>query len=186
VTEVVGEVADGYFVHPFHTPEYLQKVTLPALRRGLAKAGRTREDLEISCQLIIASGETEEELERARAGAKAQIAFYGSTPAYRPVLECAGRGELQTELNRLSKQGKWLEMAGLVDDDLLDEIAVVGPRNEIAGKLCVRCERFADRVSLLAPFSPDVDEWADVVGELRRVPPSHRNRRLEDSSDPER
>jgi hypothetical protein len=77
-------------------------------------------------------------------------------------------------------------MAGLVDDDLLDEIAVVGPRNEIAGKLCVRCERFADRVSLLAPFSPDVDEWADVVGELRRVPPSHRNRRLEDSSDPER
>jgi probable F420-dependent oxidoreductase len=174
MTEVVGEVADGYFVHPFHTPEYVQKVTLPALQRGLAKAGRRHEELEISCQLIIASGETEEELERARAGAKAQIAFYGSTPAYRPVLECLGRGELQTELNRLSKQGKWLEMAGLIDNDLLDKIAVVGPRNGIAAKLRARCERFADRVSLLAPSSPDADEWADVVGELRQVPLSDR------------
>ena len=170
MTEVVGEVADGYFVHPFHTPEFIQKVTLPALQRGLAKAGRTHRDLEISCQFIIASGETEEELEGAKAGAKAQISFYGSTPAYRPVLECLGRGELQTELNRLSKQGKWLEMAGLVDNDLLDEIAVVGSRHEIAAKLRVRCEGFADRVSLLAPFSPGVDDWAEVVGELKQVP----------------
>jgi probable F420-dependent oxidoreductase len=166
MTEVVGEVADGFFVHPFHTAEFVREVTLPALEKGLARAGRRRDDFEISCQLILAVGESDEELEAAKNGARAQISFYGSTPAYRPVLECVGRGELQDELNAMSKQGRWLEMASRIDDDLLSRIAVVGRRKEIATKLRERCSGFADRVSLVAPFAPDPDLWSDIVRDL--------------------
>ncbi len=165
MTEVVGEVADGFFVHPFHTVESVAKVTLPALERGLSKSGRSLSDLEISCQMILVTGHDEEELVAARNGARAQISFYGSTPAYRPVLECHGRGDLQDELNRMSKEGKWLEMAALIDDDLLEKIAVVAPRDEIAAKVRARCGDWAGRVSLVSHFSkPDLLE--DVVAEL--------------------
>ena len=167
MTEVVGEVADGLFVHPFHTPEFIQQCTLPALEKGLATSGRTRSDFAISCQVIIAAGDSAEELENAKNGARAQISFYASTPAYRPVLDSIGRGELQPELKRLSKEGKWLEMAGRIDADLLDQIAVIGRPDEIAGKLRDRCGEFADRVSPIAPFSPDADWLSNVVRELK-------------------
>ncbi len=167
MTEVVGEVADGLFVHPFHTRRSAEEITLPAIDRGLATAGRERGDLEISCQMILVTGADEEQFVAARNGARAQISFYGSTPAYRPVLECHGRGELQDELNRLSKQGKWLEMAGLIDDDLLNEIAVVAARDEVAAKVRARCGDWASRVSLIA-HGAEPDLLDDVVSELAR------------------
>jgi probable F420-dependent oxidoreductase len=167
MTEVAGEVADGFFVHPFHTPEFIERVTLPALERGFAKSARTRDRFEISCQAIIASGTTEAEFENAKNIARAQLSFYGSTPAYRSVLDCHGWGDLHEELNRLSRQGGWLEMAGLIDDEVLEAIAVVGAPREIAAKLRARCGKFADRVSLVAPYEPDPGRWVDVVRELR-------------------
>lgn len=166
MTEVVGEVGDGFFVHPFQTRESIEQLTLPSLDRGLARSGRSRDDFSISCQVILAVGETEEELATARNGARAQISFYGSTPAYRPVLESIGRGDLQDELKAMSKQGKWLEMAGLIDDELLDRIAIVGRGDEIADKLRARCGDFAARVSLMAPFAPDANLWAEIVKSL--------------------
>lgn len=166
MTEVAGEVGDGYFVHPFHTRDYLERTTLPALARGFARGGPTRERFEVSCQVIVAAGDDDATLERAVSGAKAQISFYASTPAYRPVLESLGRGDLQQELNALSKRGAWLEMAGRIDDALLDQIAVVGRRTEVAAKLRARCAGIADRVSLVSPYAPDPDLWADVVAAL--------------------
>jgi probable F420-dependent oxidoreductase len=167
MTEVVGEVADGFLVHPFHTPEFISEVTLPALERGLARAGRKRENFEIGTQLILALADDDESLEAAKNGARAQISFYGSTPAYRPVLECIGRGDLQEELNRMSKAGRWLEMAGRIDDELLEKIAVVGSRRDAAAKILARCDGQADRVSFIAPFAPDPDLWADVVRDVK-------------------
>ena len=167
MTEVVGEVADGFFVHPFHTPEYIETVTRPRLAQGLEQGGREAGELEVSCQLIVATGSNEEEIEAAKNGARAQISFYGSTPAYRPVLDCIGRGDLQEELNFMSKKGQWLEMAGRVDDELLERIAVVGHRSEIAGKVRDRCAGIADRVSLVSPFAPDERLWSDIVEDLR-------------------
>jgi probable F420-dependent oxidoreductase len=167
MTEVAGEVADGFFVHPFHTEESIRQLTRPALERGLARAGRARADITVACQAIIASGATEEELVNAKNMARAQISFYGSTPAYRPVLDCHGWGDLHVELNRLSKRGEWLAMAGLIDDSVLEAIAVVGAPGEIAAALRRRCEKFADRVSLVAPYAPDPAHWADVVQALK-------------------
>jgi probable F420-dependent oxidoreductase len=150
MTEVVGEVADGFLVHPFHSTDFLRAATLPALERGLATSGRKRSDLEISCQVILATGENEQEMKAAKDGARAQISFYGSTPAYRPVLEQHGQGGLHEELNALSKKGGWLEMAGLID------------------QLRGRYEGLVDRLSLLAPFAPDERDWADIVAALKR------------------
>lgn len=169
MTEVVGEVADGFFVHPFHSVDFLTSSSLPALQRGLDRARRARSDFEIAAQAIIVTGRNDEEFERSRNGARAQISFYGSTPAYRPVLDHIGRGELQTELNRLSKQGQWLEMAGLIDDDLLDRIAVVAPRDEVARKLAERYGGLVDRISLVSPMAPDEGLWEDVVRDLADV-----------------
>jgi len=166
MTEVAGEVADGFFVHPFHTERSLAEITLPAFERGRERSVRG-DGFAIACQLIVAAGDTDEEQERARNLARAQIAFYGSTPAYRGVLACHGWEDLHTELNRLSKRGEWLAMAGRIDADILETIAVVGRTDEIAAEVRRRCAGFADRVSLVAPAMPDPERWADVVRDLR-------------------
>jgi probable F420-dependent oxidoreductase len=148
-TEVAGEVGDGFFVHPFHSPEFLRAATLPALERGLARAGRARRDYTVSCQTIVAMGADAKQVESARRKARGQISFYGSTPSYRGLLEQHGRPELQPELNRLSKQGRWAEMAGLVDDALFDAIAVSGTPAEVGRRLRERNAAFADRTTLM-------------------------------------
>lgn len=167
MTEVVGEVADGYFVHPFHTQAFLRDTTTPALERGLATAGRSRKDFQVACQVIVAIGETEEELEHSKNAARAHISFYGSTPAYRPVLESIGRGGVQDELNALSKRGGWLEMAGLIDDEILEQVAVVGRPSEIADQVRDRYAGFADRIALISQTALEPERWLEVVTALR-------------------
>jgi probable F420-dependent oxidoreductase len=168
MTEMAGEVADGFIVHPFHTRESLLRAVLPALGRGLARAGRTRADLDVICATLVVTADGEQEFERSRRAARQQLAFYGSTPAYRATLEQAGWGELHGELNRLSKQGRWDEMTELVGDEVLEAIAVVGPRREIAARLRARLADVAGAVSLTHNRAPDPEHWADVVAELRR------------------
>jgi probable F420-dependent oxidoreductase len=167
MTEVAGEVADGFFAHPFQTRKSLLERTLPALVRGLAKSGRGRDDLDIICATLVVTADGEQEFERVVAAARKQLAFYGSTPAYRSTLDCHGWGELHVELNRLSKQGRWDEMAALIGDDVLEAVAVVGPRREIARKLHTRLAGIADGVSLTHNRAHDASHWADIVGELR-------------------
>jgi probable F420-dependent oxidoreductase len=167
MTEIAGEVADGFFVHPFNTPESIRDVTLPALERGLALSGRQRSTFQVSHQLMIVTGASDEELERARAAVRSQIAFYGSTPAYRLVLESRGWGALQPELNLLSKRGRWAEMAGLVSDEMLEAIAVCAPPQELAAKLRERTRGVADRLSLVAPWARGPARWSQLIHELR-------------------
>ena len=167
MTAVAAEVADGFFTHPFHTQKSWQESTLPALEAGLAKAGRSREDLDISFQLMVVSGHNDEAMEKATAIVRQQIAFYGSTPAYRVALEAHGWGDLQTELNLLSKQGNWAEMGKCVTEEMLQEIAVVGSMSEIAAKIQARVGDHADRVSFGVPYVGNAEYWSDVVAELR-------------------
>ncbi|MEY4339226.1 MAG: hypothetical protein RLZ14_1076, partial [Actinomycetota bacterium] len=120
MTEVAGEVCDGFICHGFTTEKYLREVTIPALAKGRAKAGKTMEGFEIIGPSFVVTGNTEGEMAAAAAGTRQQIAFYGSTPAYRGVLDIHGWGGLQDELNTLSKQGKWVEMGNLITDEVLD------------------------------------------------------------------
>ena len=167
MTEVAGEVADGFFVHPFNSAKSIAEVTLPAIERGVAAAGRSRKDVKLSFQIMVASGANEEETLRTRNLTKGQIAFYGSTPAYRVVLDVHGWGDLQPELNALSKRGQWDEMTGLISDEMLETIAVCAPMDRVAERVRERCGGLADRVSLLAHWSRDPGPWAEVARELR-------------------
>jgi len=146
MTEVCGEVADGHLGHPMVSKRYITEVSTPALVRGLQRAGRERNDVELSAEVLVATGENDAELQTAAAAVRKQIAFYGSTPAYRKVLELHGWGDLHEELNRLSKQGEWDAMGSLIDDEMLATFAVVGPVDEIGTALKSRCAGVVDRV----------------------------------------
>ena len=125
MTETAAEVASGMIAHGFTTARYLQEVTLPAVEKGLAKAGRSRSNFDICSPIMVVSGATPEAFEQSLAAVKSQLAFYASTPAYRPVLELHGWGELQGEMNQLTREGKWTEMADKVSDDMLEAFAIV-------------------------------------------------------------
>ena len=163
MTEVAGEVADGLLAHAFTTEQYLREVTLPALERGLAKAGKTRADIEISCPVFIVTGTTEEDRVKADRGTREQLAFYGSTPAYRTVLDRHGWGELQTDLNAMSKQGKWQEMGDLITDDMVETFAVVGEPEEIPKLVLARYGDVLDRVNFYAPYKSDPERWSKIL-----------------------
>jgi probable F420-dependent oxidoreductase len=167
MVEAVGETADGLIAHPFNSRKSLEELTLKALDRGLRKSGRTRSQISVICATIIATADTEEELAKVKDVLRKQLAFYGSTPAYRSTLECHGWGDLHPELNSLSKQGRWDDMAGLIDDEILHTIAVVGPREVIADALVDRLRGIADAVSLTNNRAPDPEHWADVVADLK-------------------
>ena len=147
MTEVAGEVADGIIVHAFTTEKYLRETTIPAIERGLAKSGRTRDDLEISYPCFVVTGRDEKEEASAAQATRQQIAFYGSTPAYKPVLDSVGAGELQPQLNAMSKQGRWVEMAELIDEDLMRNFAVVAEPDDIATGIKDRYGDIVDRTS---------------------------------------
>lgn len=166
MTEVAGEVADGMIVHAFSTARYLREVTFPALEKGLQKSGRKRTDLEICFPVFVVTGRDEREWEQMRTAVKRQVGFYGSTPAYRGVLEAHGWGELQTELNVLSKRGEWVAMGERITDEMLEEFAIVAEPAKVAGSLKARFGGMVDRVVCSVPFAKDADRAA-YMEELR-------------------
>jgi probable F420-dependent oxidoreductase len=167
MTEVAGEVCDGFICHGFTTERYLREVTIPALERGRAKVGKTLDGFEIVGPSFVVTGTNDKELESAAAGTRQQIAFYGSTPAYRGVLEIHGWGALQDELNVLSKQGKWVDMGKLIDDEILTTFAVMGPPEEIAPELHRRYGDVIHRISFYAPYKTDPERWRGVLDALK-------------------
>jgi probable F420-dependent oxidoreductase len=167
MTEVAGEVADGFLCHGFTTEKYLREVSLPALERGRARAGTTMDGFEIAGSTFVVTGADDAELAAAAKGTRQQIAFYGSTPAYRPVLELHGWGGLQDELNALSKQGQWAEMGDLIDDEILNTFAVVGPPEAIAPELLRRYGDVISRVTFYTPYRGDPDRWRAVLDGLK-------------------
>ena len=154
-------------VHAFTTKRYLDEVTLPALTRGVQRAGRQRSDVAVSAPVFVVTGETEEQIAAASAATRKQIAFYGSTPAYRGVLELHGWGDLATELHGLSRRGEWDTMGTLIDDDVLDAFAVVAPLPELAGALRQRCDGAIDRVMASLPAGTLEPVVARILDELR-------------------
>jgi len=167
MTEVAGEVADGIILHGFTTERYVREVTMPALERGFAKGGRDRSRFEVCGPLFVVTGTDDQELEAARQGTKQQIAFYGSTPAYRGVLELHGWGDLQQELNTLSKRGEWVAMGDRIDDEMLQTFAVVGSPEEIPALMLARFGDLVDRVMFYAPYRSDPDRWKGVLARFQ-------------------
>jgi probable F420-dependent oxidoreductase len=145
---VAGQVCDGVHVHSFHTVDYLQKVMLPNIEAGLTSSGRTRTDISLHSSVFAVTNEQDAVL------AKSQIAFYASTPAYRPVLELHGWGDLQDKLGGMTKRGQWSEMHELISDEMLATFAVVAEPGELGAAVRERYDGLLDRVSLYLPFVP--------------------------------
>jgi probable F420-dependent oxidoreductase len=167
MTEVAGEVADGFLCHGFSTERYLREVTLPALARGRAKVGKTLDGLEISGPAFVATGTTEQEIAAAVDAVKQQISFYGSTPAYRMVLELHGWGALHDELYALSKRDGWDRMPELIEDELLHTFAVVGEPEQVAAELNRRYGDVVHRMTLTVPHGTDQARWATFFDAVR-------------------
>jgi probable F420-dependent oxidoreductase len=167
MTEVAGEVCDGVIVHGFTTEKYVREVTMPSLERGFAAAGRARDHFEVSGPLFVVTGTSDEEMEQAAVATKQQIAFYGSTPGYRGVLELHGWGEVGDELNVMSKRGEWVAMGELITDQMLDVFAVVALPDEVAPELLRRYGDLVDRISLYARYRLDGDVAKTIVAGLR-------------------
>lgn len=167
MTEIAGEVADGLIVHPFNTIPFLRERQLPALQRGRDAAVAAVDDFTVQVAAICVTGTTEEEYQAAEATVKGLLAFYGSTPAYLPPMEAVGYADLQPELNRLSKQGRWEEMSALIDDDFLKAFAVTGEPDTIASQLLEKYQGIATRLSIYAPYQLPDTAWQGIISDLK-------------------
>lgn len=167
MTRTAAEVADGLLVMPFHSRRHFLERTLPAVDEGLERSGRTRAEFAILPQAIVATGRTDEEMAAAEAGVRGLLAFYGSTPAYRPVLEVEGWADVQPELNRLSKVGDFAAMFELVTDEMLATLAVRGTPEECATEIERRFGDVAERVCAYFPgYDPGPDQVRDLAAAL--------------------
>jgi probable F420-dependent oxidoreductase len=145
---LAGEAADGFHVHPLHTPRYLKDILLPAIEQGAVKAGRSRTDIKITVSPFVVMGPEEELFVRS------QIAFYASTPSYRPVMALHGWEQVAELLSRHASRGEWGEMPALIDDGMLATFAVVAPVEELGAALAERYAGLADRLMVYIPFNP--------------------------------
>lgn len=150
MTALAGEIADYALLHPFSAPQYLRAVSLPALERGLLKSGRQRDALTVVGS-VFAFVEDEDAEIRERV-VRDKIGFYGSTPAYHEVLRALGRPELGEVLHGLSRQGDWMGMGPLIDDELMDAFRLrAATREELFQKARERFHGLYDRLILTVP-----------------------------------
>lgn len=163
MTRTAAEVADGLLVMPFHSHRHVRDRTLPAVAEGLARAGRSPDSFAVYPQAILALGRTEAELDAATLGVRGLLAFYGSTPAYRPVLDIEGWGDLQPELNALSKTGDVTGMVDLISEEMVETLAVRGTPEECTAELL---RRFGDLTDRVCCYFPGYDVPLDQVSAL--------------------
>lgn len=169
LTRAAAEVADGLLVMPFGTTRFLHEHTMPRVRAGLAAAGRSEEEFEVVPEVIVSvtDGQNDDD---DHMSTRRLLAFYGSTPAYRPVLDAHGWGDLQPELNAMSKQGRWQEMTSLISDEILHTIAACGTPAEVAAHVRDRVDGVGDRVCLYQTRPIATDALAQIVDELAGRP----------------
>jgi probable F420-dependent oxidoreductase len=171
MTRTAAEVADGLLVMPFHSERHYRERTLPAVAEGLSRSGRESSEFQVLPQAIVAMGRTPAEIEAASVGVRGLLAFYGSTPAYLPVLEVEGWEAVQPELNRLSKTGDFAAMFDLVTDEMLSTLAVRGTPEECAAELRRRFGDSAERVCAYFPgYDVPLEQVRDLAGALRSAP----------------
>ncbi|MFI6847903.1 TIGR03617 family F420-dependent LLM class oxidoreductase [Kitasatospora sp. NPDC050467] len=174
MTRTAGAVADGFLSHPFTSVAYLTGQVLPGLAEARAGAEAdgaawTARPFEITGNVLTATGRTEEELHANRAAVRERLAFYASTPAYRPVLAQHGWEDLQEQLHHLSVRNRWQKMAALVDDEVLDTFAVTGPVEEVAREIHRRYAGLVTRLSVSLPDDADPELGLDVLAAVRAL-----------------
>ncbi len=155
---VAGELCQGFHVHPFHTAKYIRDIVLPNIEQGAQAAHRARADVQLSSAIFVATNDAE------RAAVRQQISFYASTPTYKTVLDAHGWGEVNQKLGALAARGKWDAMPALITDDILNEVAIVAPQQEVPARIKARYTGLLDRITFYAPFTPaEAPKWRALV-----------------------
>jgi len=155
---LAGELCDGVRLHAFNTAKYAREAILPNLEAGARKAGRRLSDIDICGGSFLVTGETEEEIERAKQAVRTQVAFYGSTRSYRSVFEAHGWGDVCLQLHEMSTQGRWAEMGDLITEEMLGEFAIVSPYDSLIEKIKARWSGIVTRTGLAIPIRKPEDE----------------------------
>jgi probable F420-dependent oxidoreductase len=167
MTRVAAEVADGMLVHGFTTERYLREITMPLVQDGLHASYRKRDQFSICYPGLVATGDTDADLDTAVTAVREQLAFYGATPAYRPVLDLHGWGDLHTDLDQLSTRGDWAAMTGLIDDTILHTFVVVGRPDQVGPEIHRRFGDIVDRYTLYTPYALPEQARLRIVTSLR-------------------
>jgi probable F420-dependent oxidoreductase len=168
LARLAGETAEGFHVHPFHTPRYLRELLLPALEDGAKKAARSRTDIQVSTTIFTAINEGEREFVRT------QIAFYASTPSYLKVMALHGWQETAGQLSHLAARGRWGEMPALIDDEMLETFCVSSPPDDLRNSITERYQGLSDRITLYLPFVPGERDsfWLSLMDRQVQAPGS--------------
>lgn len=164
-----GEVADGVRLHPFCTAKYLAETVMPCVQAGLDKSQRKRENFEISGGGFIATGPDDAAVAAASDWVRYRVAFYGSTPAYWPVLEAHDHGDLGRKLNRMTKDGQWDKLSAEVSDDILQLFAAIGRHDEITSQIEQRFAGITDSVSASTSSQVTADFPPDLIADIQRI-----------------
>lgn len=167
---VAGEVADGCRLHPFCTRKYIDDVVLKEIATGMTRSGRTRETFEITGGGFLATGATDEAVHKAREWVRGRVGFYGSTPAYYPVLAVHGLEDLGLKLTRLTREGAWDRLAGEVGDDVLDLFAASGRHDQIVAVVSRRFAETSDAIFANANAAAPAALPPDLIAELTAIP----------------
>ncbi len=164
LARLAGEVAEGFHVHPLHTPRYLREVLLPAIAQGAAKSGRAAAEVVLSTPVFVITNPQE------RAFVRQQVSFYASTPSYRRVFAVHGWEDTAQELSRLARHGKWDEMPALISDEMLATIAVIASPADLAAALQERYRGLVQRITPYVPFVPGERDafWQALVSGWQR------------------
>ncbi len=166
---VAGEVADGVRLHPFCTPKYLEETVMPQLQTGMNRSGQTRAAFEITGGGFVATGADDEAVHKIREWVRYRVGFYGSTPAYYPVLEAHDLKDLGLKLNRMTKAGEWDQLAEQVSDDVLDLFVAAGRHDEIAGIIKQRFSASSDTIYASANSAQAADLPPDLIQDINRI-----------------
>ena len=163
LARLAGEIAQGFHVHPLHSPRYLQEVIIPAINAGTQKAGRGEKDVKIAVTAFAASTPEEQNF------ARMQIAFYASTPSYRRVFALHGWEGIAEQLSKFALRQDWGEMGALIDDEILATFTVLAPPDELGAALKERYQKLADHLTLYLPFTPGErdDFWRNLIAEIK-------------------
>jgi len=163
LARLAGECADGFHLHSFHSMRYLEEVLKPAIAQGAAHAGRSRSDVHIVTSAFVVTSPEEDLFVRS------QIAFYASTPSYRPVMALHGWEETAQQLSALASRGEWAAMPRLISQEMLETFAVVAAPEELAERLKARYVGKIERLGIYTPFFPGERDafWQGLIRGLK-------------------
>ncbi|MGA7272367.1 MAG: TIGR03617 family F420-dependent LLM class oxidoreductase [Acidimicrobiia bacterium] len=170
LSRLAGETCQGFHVHPFHTVAYLDELVIPQIKDGAESAGRTLADCDRIATVFVVTGQDQAEIEQTMPAVKQQMAFYASTPSYAPVLESSD-WDFGPKLTAMSKRGKWTEMAEVITDEVVAEVGVVAPVDQLGKAIAARYGDRVQRIGLYAvgdvPALGEEDVLRQIITDIR-------------------